>query len=137
MVCSVEIEGRAPKTLQKMMWLLNLASPLIGSRPIADLTAPELLEVLRKVEVRGKYETANRLRSTFGTIFRYAIVTGDPWGFARPRRYRRRPARSLIGDLPLMPPPDRQTRHACVAGRSRYDGRRARRSGSCGRAGRP
>ena len=72
----LEIEGRAPKTLQKMRWLLDLAYPLIGSRPIADLTAPELLEVLRTVEVRGRYETANRLRSTFGTIFRYAIVTG-------------------------------------------------------------
>ena len=72
----LEIEGRAPKTLQKMRWLLDLAYPLIGNRPIADLTAPELLEVLRTVEVRGRYETANRLRSTFGTIFRYAIVTG-------------------------------------------------------------
>ena len=70
------LEGRAPKTLQKMRWLLDLSYPLIGNRPIADLTAPELLEVLRKVEVRGRYETANRLRSTFGTIFRYAIVTG-------------------------------------------------------------
>ncbi|GLI96353.1 hypothetical protein Sbs19_01710 [Sphingobium sp. BS19] len=59
-----------------MRWLLELAYPLIGNRPIADLTALELLEVLRKVEVRGRYETANRLRSTFGTIFRYAIVTG-------------------------------------------------------------
>jgi integrase len=72
----LEIEGRALKTLQKMRWLLHLAYPLIGNRPIADLTAPELLEVLRAVEVRGRYETANRLRSTFGTIFRYAIVTG-------------------------------------------------------------
>lgn len=72
----LEMEGRAPKTLQKMRWLLDLAYPLIGSRPITDLTAPELLEVLRTVEVRGRYETANRLRSTFGTIFRYAIVTG-------------------------------------------------------------
>jgi len=72
----LEMEGRAPKTLQKMRWLLDLAYPLIGNRPIADLTAPELLEVLRTVEVRGRYETANRLRSTFGTIFRYAIVTG-------------------------------------------------------------
>lgn len=72
----LELEGRAPKTLQKMRWLLDLSFPLIGNRPIADLTAPELLEVLRKVEVRGRYETANRLRSTFGTIFRYAIVTG-------------------------------------------------------------
>src|SRR5690606_21204748 len=51
-------------------WLLDLAYPLIGARPIADLTAMDLLEVLRTVEVRGRYETANRLRSTFGTIFR-------------------------------------------------------------------
>ncbi|CAN5276015.1 integrase arm-type DNA-binding domain-containing protein [soil metagenome] len=72
----LEIEGRAPATLQKLRWLLDLSYPLIGNRPIADLTALELLEVLRKVEVRGRYETANRLRSTFGTIFRYAIVTG-------------------------------------------------------------
>lgn len=75
-VSRLEIEGRAPKTLQKMRWLLELAYPFIGSRPISELTAPELLDVLRKVEVRGRYETANRLRSTFGTIFRYAIVTG-------------------------------------------------------------
>lgn len=75
-VARIELEGRAKKTLEKMRWLLDLAYPLIGSRPIADLTAPELLEVLRKVEARGRYETANRLRSTFGTIFRYAIVTG-------------------------------------------------------------
>lgn len=72
----LELEGRAPATLQKLRWLLDLSYPLIGNRPIADLTALELLEVLRKVEVRGRYETANRLRSTFGTIFRYAIVTG-------------------------------------------------------------
>ena len=72
----IEREGRARKTLEKMRWLLEMAYPLIGNRPIAELTAPELLEVLRKVEVRGRYETANRLRSTFGTIFRYAIVTG-------------------------------------------------------------
>lgn len=70
------LEGRAPKTIEKMRWLLDLSYPLIGDRPIADLTAPQLLEVLRAVEARGKYETANRLRSTFGTIFRYAIATG-------------------------------------------------------------
>lgn len=72
----LELQGRAAKTLQKMRWLLDLSYPVIGDRPIADLTAPELLEVLRTVEVRGKYETANRLRSTYGTIFRYAIATG-------------------------------------------------------------
>jgi hypothetical protein len=72
----LELQGRAPKTIQKMRWMLDLAYPAIGDRPIADLTAPELLDVLHTVEIRGRYETANRLRSTFGTIFRYAIATG-------------------------------------------------------------
>jgi hypothetical protein len=58
-----------------MRWLLDLAYPLIGNRPIGNLSAPELLEVLGKVELRGRYETAKRLCSTFED-FRYAIVTG-------------------------------------------------------------
>ena len=32
--------------------------PQIGSRPIADIDAPELLDALRKVEKRGAIETA-------------------------------------------------------------------------------
>src|SRR3546814_1571582 len=39
------------------------------------VTAPELLTVLRTVEVRGRYETARRLRSTCGSVIRYAIAT--------------------------------------------------------------
>jgi integrase len=50
--------------------------PQIGSRPITDIDAPELLEMLRKVEKRGAIETARRLRQLCGQVFRYAIVTG-------------------------------------------------------------
>jgi integrase len=50
--------------------------PAIGARPVAEIAAPELLAVLRKVESRGRYETARRLRSTCGMVFRYAIATG-------------------------------------------------------------
>jgi integrase len=50
--------------------------PQIGSRPITDINAPELLEALRKVEKRGVLETARRLRQICGQVFRYAIVTG-------------------------------------------------------------
>jgi integrase len=71
----LEKEGRSASTLSKLRWLTDFARPALGDRPIAEITAPELLEVLRKVEARGRYETANRLRSTFGTIFRYAIAT--------------------------------------------------------------
>ena len=50
--------------------------PQIGSRPITDVDAPALLEMLRKVERRGVIETARRLRQLCGQVFRYAIVTG-------------------------------------------------------------
>jgi integrase len=72
----LEREGRSSSTLTKLRWLVDFALPRLGNRPITELTALELLEVLRKIEARGRYETANRLRSTFGTIFRYAIATG-------------------------------------------------------------
>jgi len=50
--------------------------PQIGSRPIADINALELLDALRRVEQRGAIETALRLRQTCGQAFRYAIATG-------------------------------------------------------------
>lgn len=70
------LEGRAAKTLAKLRWMVDLAIPLLGERPISEITVPELLQVLRSIEARGRYETATRLRGTFGTIFRYAIATG-------------------------------------------------------------
>nr|UXE44365.1 prophage integrase IntA [uncultured bacterium] len=72
----LEREGRADVTLAKNRWLLEFANSAIGERPVAEITAPELLAVLRKVEGRGRYETARRLRSTCGMVFRYAIATG-------------------------------------------------------------
>lgn len=71
-----EREGRAKVTLRKLRWLLDFAHPIIGLRKISDIKAPELLAVLRMVEKRGHYETARRLRSTCGQVFRYAIATG-------------------------------------------------------------
>ena len=72
----LEREGLAGVTLGKKRWLLDFAYPLIGDRLVDKITAPELLSVLRRVEARGRYETARRLRSTCGMVFRYAIATG-------------------------------------------------------------
>jgi integrase len=69
-------EGRATTTLAKTRWLLEQAFVVIGERPIAKIAALELLDVLRRIEARGNYETARRLRSTCGMVFRYAIATG-------------------------------------------------------------
>jgi len=76
LLMKLEREGRAEATLVKQRWLLHFAYPAIGDRPVAEITAPEVLSVLRKVEARGRYETARRLRSTCGMVFRYAIATG-------------------------------------------------------------
>lgn len=70
-------EGRAPSTLKKTGWILrDLIYPRIGGRPIADVTALELLEALRRIENRGRHETAVRARGLCGQVFRYAIATG-------------------------------------------------------------
>ena len=75
-IAKLEREGRAEATLTKKRWLLEFAFPAFGDRPVAAITAQELLALLRKIEGRGHYETARRLRSTCGMIFRYAIATG-------------------------------------------------------------
>jgi integrase len=71
-----EREGKASGTLEHWSWLLNLAKPTLGARPIAEITAPEVLAALRTVEVRGRHETARKMRGAIGEIFRYAVATG-------------------------------------------------------------
>jgi integrase len=67
----------AAATLQKAEWTFkDLINPYIGSRPIGSITAPEILAVLRRIETRGKHETAHRTKQRCSQIFRYAIATG-------------------------------------------------------------
>jgi integrase len=70
------MEGRARATLDKNRWLLEVAFDAFGTRPVGDITAVELLAALRRFEERGRYESARRLRSTCGMVFRFAIATG-------------------------------------------------------------
>ena len=56
--------------------LKSFLYPYVGSRPIASITAQELLAALRRIEARGKHETAHRVRSLAGRVFRYAVATG-------------------------------------------------------------
>jgi integrase len=75
-VAKLEREGRAHVTIAKKRWLLDFAYPAFGDRPVSQITAKDLLALLREIEGRGVYETAKRLRSTCGMVFRYAIATG-------------------------------------------------------------
>lgn len=76
--------------------------PALGHRPIDEIDASEILKVLRKVEERGAYETAKRLRQTISQVFRYAIATG---------RASRDPAADLRGALKV---PGRSAHHAMI-----------------------
>jgi integrase len=75
-IAKLEREGRAQATVTKKRWLLDFAYPMFGDRPVAEITARDLLGLLRKIEGRGLYETVRRLRSTCGMVFRFAIATG-------------------------------------------------------------
>lgn len=74
-IAKCEREGRADVTLDKVRWLLGMAYPLIGTLPINSITPAETLAVLRKVETKGRYESARRMRSVLSRIFRYGIAT--------------------------------------------------------------
>ncbi|MEL7113486.1 MAG: integrase arm-type DNA-binding domain-containing protein [Pseudomonadota bacterium] len=69
-------EGRAKSTMDKTEWLIGMAIDGFGSKPITDVTAPMILDCLRRVEAKGNYETARRLRAKIGAVFRYAIANG-------------------------------------------------------------
>ena len=50
--------------------------PYLGTRPISAIAVQELLAVLRRIEARGKNETAHRVRSLASRVWRYAVATG-------------------------------------------------------------
>ena len=68
--------GRAEVTIKKTEWLLGFAYPTLGDKQITKIGLNDVLAVLRKVEGRGRYETACRLRSIIGRVFRHAALTG-------------------------------------------------------------
>lgn len=66
-------EGHAATIMDRMERDLF---PWIGNRPISEIKAPELLAAMRRVESRGALETAHRIRTIGGQVFRYAVATG-------------------------------------------------------------
>ena len=72
----VRKEGRAKSTMDKTEWLIGMAIDAFGSKPISEVTAPMILDCLRRVEAKGNYETARRLRAKIGAVFRFAVANG-------------------------------------------------------------
>lgn len=75
--------------------------PWLGAKPIRDITAPELLAVVRRIEARGALEVAHRVLGYCGQIFRYAIATG-------------RGKRDISADLRGALPPVRYKHYASI-----------------------
>ena len=75
--------------------------PWLGERPVADIRAPEVLSVLRRIENRGAVETAHRAMQNCGQVFRYAIATG-------------RAERDPIADIRGALPPPKERHHASI-----------------------
>ena len=71
-----EKDGKSEATLKKLKWLLEDARKDFGHLPITDITAPMILKTLRKREATGHYETAHRMRSRIGGVFRFAVASG-------------------------------------------------------------
>ena len=71
-----EKESLGGSALRKDKQMFGHALPAFGSRPIASITAPEILEAIRRVEARGNHDTAHRMRATVSRVFRFAIASG-------------------------------------------------------------
>jgi integrase len=92
---SLDHANRTKSRLEKDLY------PWLGHRPVSDVTASELLAVIRRIETRGALDTAHRALSNCGHIFRYAVATG---------RAERDPSSDLKGALP----PVRSQNHAAI-----------------------
>jgi integrase len=62
--------------IKKVGRLEDFVFPWLGSTPIAQIRPPQLLAVLKRIEARNLNETAHRVRSECGAVFRYAVATG-------------------------------------------------------------
>lgn len=109
---SFEVVAREWHSRHKINWSESHASrtltrlekdvfPWLGSKNIADIKPPELLQVLRRVEARGALETAHRIHQVCGQVFRYAVATG-------------RAERDSAADLKGALPPAKPKHHASI-----------------------
>lgn len=84
-----EREGAATATVAKAKWHLASLDKL-HSRPIAEIEAFEVLDVLRRLEAQGTLEAARQIRAFASRVFRYGVAT---------TRCKADPAALLIGAL--------------------------------------
>jgi len=73
----LQSKSLAPETISILGSRLKSALyPYLGSKPVGAITAQEVLSALRRIEARGRHETAHRVRALAGRVLRYAVATG-------------------------------------------------------------
>ncbi len=73
----VKLTGKSESHRSRSLRMLEKELfPYLGIRPVSDITAPELLTILRRIEKRGVVDTAHRAKQTAGQVFLYAIQVG-------------------------------------------------------------
>lgn len=88
-------EGMSESTATKSEYYISRMGPVIVRMPIAEIAAPDLLAVLRRIEAKGNYETAMRVLQLSSRVFRYAVATA---------RLTSDPSRDLRGALTAPKP---------------------------------
>lgn len=83
-------KGWAPATATRSEYLLSLVCGSIGKLPIGDIEPADVLTAVRRIEGKGKLESARRSLQLTGAVFRYAVATA---------RLRSDPTRDLKGAL--------------------------------------
>jgi integrase len=68
--------GKAEVTITKMEWILRKLESNLGSRPITTITTQDIVKCLVKEEEAENFETARRMRTVIGEVFRYAMQNG-------------------------------------------------------------
>jgi len=85
---SVVTAGQHDKTLARLQ---SDVFPWLGAKAVAEITAPDVLSVIRRIDARGARYTAHRCRGQISQVMRYAIATG---------RAERDPCPDLKGAIP-------------------------------------
>ncbi|WP_299195396.1 integrase arm-type DNA-binding domain-containing protein [uncultured Erythrobacter sp.] len=80
----------APATAKRCEYLLSVLNSSIGNLPIADIEPADILIAVRRIESKGKLESAKRTLQLAGSVFRYAVATA---------RLKSDPTRDLRGAL--------------------------------------
>lgn len=83
-------KGWAAATAVRSEYLLSLVCGSIGKLPIGEIEPADVLTAIRRIEGKGKLESARRSLQLAGAVFRYAVATA---------RLRSDPTRDLRGAL--------------------------------------